>query len=155
MQPPALSCFDMECFCDVSQRNFFMTAYLIDLSNKTVCVCVCPCVCLCGDVSMCRFMWKCGITCDLTDEETPGDSEQWDINWETAHSVSAGGGEMPLKTQRRYFSEVPVMNPVAHRPKSPWLQCKYQFKVKSCWRIIEVYGSLSIVFIVLVIHLVS
>lgn len=60
--PPPLSCFDIACVSDVSQHSFFVTAYLIDLSDKTVCVCVCTfvsfflvvmflCTGLCGSVA--------------------------------------------------------------------------------------------------------
>lgn len=38
---PSLSCVGLACVPDVLQHHFFMTAYLIDLSDKTVCVCVC------------------------------------------------------------------------------------------------------------------
>lgn len=36
--PPSPGCFDVACESDGSQHCFFMTAYLIDLSDKTVCV---------------------------------------------------------------------------------------------------------------------
>lgn len=44
---PSLSCVGLACVPDVLQHHFFMTAYLIDLSDKTVCVCACVRVHIC------------------------------------------------------------------------------------------------------------
>lgn len=80
------------CFCFWSQHHF-MTAYLNDLSIRFgVCARMRAYVCelfFCSDASMCKFMWKCEITHDLTDEGTPGNFEQLDMNWKTAQFVSA------------------------------------------------------------------